>query len=135
MIFLDLDEERGKLIAAQFNSFALKVNLVENLAEPQIKDPRYKKEFADIITKMKKTNDLRNNIIHGRWSYSFMLSDLVNIHAVEKRSVTRNGKPKKSPISKSIVMDAANAALDTAIKLELILRVVPREKPKDRPPT
>lgn len=97
--------------------------------------PEYAKQFADIVSRMKKANELRNNIIHGRWSYTYLLSDLVNIHGVEKRSITRDGKPKKSPISKSIVMDAANAALDTALKLEIILQVLPREKPKDWLPT
>ncbi len=132
-IFLDLERGRSDLMGAQINSIRVKIDIIELLAEKQITDVKWKVVFASVIKRAQDAATSRNNILHGDWQYS--LASLIKDDApVFKASVTRKGKPKRVELTPERIMNAAEEALDAAIRWELALNTVKREVPEGWPP-
>jgi hypothetical protein len=132
-IFLDLEQDRGQIMAAQFNSMTTKLEILRLLAEKQIVAPEWKAAFASVLKRAKDANDSRNSVIHGNWSYS--IPTMMNPHhSISKTSLTKSGKQRSTSLDSNKIMKAAKDSLDAAFRLEIALRDVKRIKPKGWPP-
>lgn len=127
-LFLDLDKARGEFIAAQFNSFRVKLDILDYLAEKSLPQEYDRTKFSDAIKLSREANSARNDIIHGDWHYGGMLYPRLS-----KRNITRGGNPKVIEITVQTVLDAAHKAYIAYVAMDLAPKMVTRVPPKDLP--
>jgi hypothetical protein len=61
-----LDPEQGKFFTTRMQMDS-RLDLLRDLAKPEIKDPSRRAVFTNIISALKVANNDRNTVIHGLW--------------------------------------------------------------------